>query len=357
MPAARKARASETPSPTALRHVGAPHGRGSRSTSAVRAHRRRKRLGNSWPARSAGRRRCTRWSTAGRPWPRTSDQPGTRRCRSQQHTSRRVGANASGTAHQESHRAACGGHAAEPVPGATQTEVVAGVSSASTTRSRSCSRRSRLPGRRLPSDQAEDRAWLGRRAGGRPCASGSVTRCCSRWTRTRLHPGRCPPPRPAGRVRPVADRTALDEEDVAGHAVLADVVRTPICLDESIVSAQAAFEAIRIGACSISTFKPAGSAATRSAPGARRLRGGRGPGVGRSMLRDRLGRAANLALAGLSNFTLPSTSPAPAATTAGLTEPFTPVDGRIPVPTGPGIGVTRYRRSCRVRHRRTVVRP
>jgi O-succinylbenzoate synthase len=48
----------------------------------------------------------------------------------------------------------------------------------------------------------------------------------------------------------------LDEEDVRGHAELAKRLRTPICLDESIVSARAAADAIALGACSFINIKP-----------------------------------------------------------------------------------------------------
>ena len=41
-----------------------------------------------------------------------------------------------------------------------------------------------------------------------------------------------------------------------GHAELARLIRTPVCLDESIVSAQSAAAAIRLGACSIVNIKP-----------------------------------------------------------------------------------------------------
>ncbi|MFG2530904.1 hypothetical protein [Streptomyces sp. NPDC048516] len=52
------------------------------------------------------------------------------------------------------------------------------------------------------------------------------------------------------------------------------------------------------------------------------------------------GRAANLALAGLPNFTLPSDiSGSDRYYQQDLTEPFTVVDGLISVPTGPGIGI------------------
>src|SRR6185437_15571714 len=48
----------------------------------------------------------------------------------------------------------------------------------------------------------------------------------------------------------------LDEEDVLGHAELAKLIRTPICLDESITSAATAAAAIRLGACTIVNVKP-----------------------------------------------------------------------------------------------------
>jgi O-succinylbenzoate synthase len=59
------------------------------------------------------------------------------------------------------------------------------------------------------------------------------------------------------------------------------------------------------------------------------------------MLETGIGRAANLALAGLPGFTLPSDISGSARYFAqDITEPFEPVDGRIAVPAGPGIGVS-----------------
>ncbi|MSX43687.1 MAG: o-succinylbenzoate synthase, partial [Actinobacteria bacterium] len=58
------------------------------------------------------------------------------------------------------------------------------------------------------------------------------------------------------------------------------------------------------------------------------------------MLETGIGRAANLALAALPNFTLPGDTSASARYFAvDTTEPFVLVDGHIDVPTGPGIGV------------------
>jgi O-succinylbenzoate synthase len=59
------------------------------------------------------------------------------------------------------------------------------------------------------------------------------------------------------------------------------------------------------------------------------------------MLETGVGRAANLALAALPDFTLPGDTSASARYYAqDITEPFVLDDGRLPVPTGPGIGVT-----------------
>ena len=48
----------------------------------------------------------------------------------------------------------------------------------------------------------------------------------------------------------------LEEEDILGHAELARQLTTPICLDESIVSAQTAAAAITLGACQVVNIKP-----------------------------------------------------------------------------------------------------
>ena len=47
----------------------------------------------------------------------------------------------------------------------------------------------------------------------------------------------------------------LPEDDILGHAELARVVATPICLDESITSARGAEDAIALGACRIVNIK------------------------------------------------------------------------------------------------------
>ena len=58
------------------------------------------------------------------------------------------------------------------------------------------------------------------------------------------------------------------------------------------------------------------------------------------MLETGLGRAANVALAALPNFTLPGdTSASGRYWATDLTAPFELTDGQLPVPTGPGLGV------------------
>ena len=133
----------------------------------------------------------------------------------------------------------------------------------------------------------------------------------------------------------------LDEEDVRGHAELARRIRTPICLDESIVSARAAADAIALGACSIVNVKPGrvgGYLESRrihdvcAASGVAVWCGG--------MLETGVGRAANVALAALPGFTLPGdTSASDRYYRTDITEPFVIDTGHLRVPTGPGLGV------------------
>ncbi|HDI73605.1 MAG TPA: o-succinylbenzoate synthase [Candidatus Korarchaeota archaeon] len=49
----------------------------------------------------------------------------------------------------------------------------------------------------------------------------------------------------------------LDYDDLVDHSVLATMLRTPICLDESIKKPEDAYRAYRLGSCSIINIKPA----------------------------------------------------------------------------------------------------
>ena len=134
----------------------------------------------------------------------------------------------------------------------------------------------------------------------------------------------------------------LGEERVRDHAELVKMVKTPICLDESIVSAQAAADAIALGACRIVNIKPGRVGGYLEA---RRVHdvceANKIPVWCGGMLESGIGRAANVALAALPNFTLPGdTSASDRYFARDVTPPFVLEDGTLRVPTGPGIGVS-----------------
>jgi O-succinylbenzoate synthase len=134
----------------------------------------------------------------------------------------------------------------------------------------------------------------------------------------------------------------LPEEQVLAHAQLALVVRTPICLDESITSVQTASDAIELGACRIINVKPGRVGGYLEARRIHDLCTERGVPVWMGgMLETGLGRAANVAMAAMPNFTLPGdTSASDRYYHRDITEPFVLRDGRLKVPEGPGLGVT-----------------
>ena len=134
----------------------------------------------------------------------------------------------------------------------------------------------------------------------------------------------------------------LDEEDVLGHADLARQIKTPVCLDESIVSAQSAAAAIRLGACQIVNIKPGRVGGYLEARRIHDVCVAHGVPVWcGGMLETGLGRAANVALAALPGFTLPGdVSGSGRFYRTDITPPFVPDDGHLTVPTGPGLGVS-----------------
>jgi len=133
----------------------------------------------------------------------------------------------------------------------------------------------------------------------------------------------------------------LPEEEILAHADLAAVVRTPICLDESIISAVVAAEAIRLGACRIINVKPGRVGGYLEA---RRIHdvcaANHVPVWMGGMLETGIGRAGNVAMAAMQNFTLPGdTSASDRYYRRDITQPFVLHDGRLDVPSGPGLGV------------------
>jgi O-succinylbenzoate synthase len=133
----------------------------------------------------------------------------------------------------------------------------------------------------------------------------------------------------------------LPEDDVRGHAELARRISTPVCLDESIVSARAAADAIALGACSIVNIKAGRVGGYLEARRVHDVCAANGIAVWcGGMLETGIGRAANVALAALPGFTLPGdTSASDRYYRQDLTAPFVLEDGQVRVPTGPGLGV------------------
>jgi o-succinylbenzoate synthase len=135
----------------------------------------------------------------------------------------------------------------------------------------------------------------------------------------------------------------LDYDDVADHAVLQRRLKTPICLDESIKTVSIARDAIAAGACRIINIKPGRIGGFAPSIALHDLCKAHGIPVWHGgMLESGIGRAANIHLSALPNFSLPGDVSASARYfDPDLIEPPIEVaaDGTIGVPTGAGLGV------------------
>ncbi|MFD5226065.1 o-succinylbenzoate synthase [Microbacterium sp. NPDC058342] len=134
----------------------------------------------------------------------------------------------------------------------------------------------------------------------------------------------------------------LGEADIRQHAELAARMTTPICLDESVVSAEAAADAISLGAASVINIKPGRVGGYLEARRIHDIARAHGVAVWcGGMLETGIGRAANAALAALPGFTLPGDISGSDRFYAEdlLTQPIRMHDGVVDVPTGPGFGV------------------
>lgn len=135
----------------------------------------------------------------------------------------------------------------------------------------------------------------------------------------------------------------LHHEDIVDHAKLQQLLRTPICLDESIHSPEHARWALDINACKVINIKVGRVGGITAAKQIHDLCAARGiPVWCGGMLETNIGRAANIALAALSNFTLPGDISASDRYYAqDIAEPnfvLNP-DSTITVPTAVGLGV------------------
>lgn len=135
----------------------------------------------------------------------------------------------------------------------------------------------------------------------------------------------------------------LDYDDIADHAALQRRLKTPICLDESIKSVHVAREAIAAGACRIINIKPGRVGGIGESIALHDLCAEHGIPVWHGgMLESGIGRAANIHLSTLPNFSLPGDVAASKRYfDPDLIDPPIEVaaDGTIGVPTRPGLGV------------------
>jgi len=135
----------------------------------------------------------------------------------------------------------------------------------------------------------------------------------------------------------------LGDADLAGHRELARRLRTPLCLDESLSSVASVIAALDMGACSVVNVKAGRLGGYLEAVRVHDLCAERGVPVWcGGMVETGIGRAANVALASLPNFTLPGDLSASSRffeqDLAGPLE-IAP-GGTISVPEGPGSGVS-----------------
>ena len=136
----------------------------------------------------------------------------------------------------------------------------------------------------------------------------------------------------------------LAHDDIVDHATLQREIKTPICLDESIHTGDDARKAIELGATRVINIKAGRVGGLTSA---RRIhdvcREAHIPVWCGGMLEMGIGRAHNVHLASLPNFSLPGDVSASERyfATEIIAEPFSVrADGTMSVPTGAGIGVT-----------------
>ena len=120
-------------------------------------------------------------------------------------------------------------------------------------------------------------------------------------------------------------------------------MRTAVCLDESILSADDARKALSIGACRVINIKPGRVGGVRESLRIHDLCRAQGVPVWMGgMFETGIGRALNVAVASLPGFTLPGDISASAKYFEEdiVEEPFAlNADSTLTVPTAPGLGI------------------
>jgi O-succinylbenzoate synthase len=143
----------------------------------------------------------------------------------------------------------------------------------------------------------------------------------------------------------------LAEDDLLDHSLLQSRLRTPVCLDESILSVRHARQALELDACRVINIKQARVGGLSEAVAIHDMCFSYGiPVWCGGMLETGIGRAANLALAGLAGFQLPGDiSASDRYYDRDIAEPTFRLnqDGTIDIPRGVGLGVEIDRRALR----------
>jgi O-succinylbenzoate synthase len=132
----------------------------------------------------------------------------------------------------------------------------------------------------------------------------------------------------------------LAPADLPGHAQLAGILDTPICLDESLSTERRLVDALRIGACRVACLKPGRLGGLLAAKRAqeRCLDAGVGAFVG-GFFETGLARSASAALSMLPGFTLAGDLSDPAGYLEVDPSPYPAVrDGRVSLSAEPGVG-------------------
>ena len=139
----------------------------------------------------------------------------------------------------------------------------------------------------------------------------------------------------------------LATDDIIDHATLQALIQTPICLDESITSVEDARKALSLGSCKVINIKIGRVGGIREAVKIHDLCKDHGiPVWCGGMLEAGVGRAHNIALTTLDQFTMPGdTAGSSHYWERDIIDPEVTVhDGLITVPDGPGIGYEVNRR-------------
>ncbi|WP_163971194.1 o-succinylbenzoate synthase [Oceanobacillus halotolerans] len=133
----------------------------------------------------------------------------------------------------------------------------------------------------------------------------------------------------------------LAHDDIIDHATLQEAMETPVCLDESIHSFEDARKAVELGSCKIINVKIGRVGGLTEAKRIHDYCKEKGIDIWcGGMLEAGVGRAHNIALTTLTQFTLPGDTASSARYwKQDIIDPeVTVTDGVIKVPTKPGIG-------------------